>query len=494
MIIDNLPALQVLLPIIGAPVIICLNREKISWFVAALISLLSFIISILLLTKVYKEGIITYNMGNWKGIFGIEYRVDIINSFMLVIVSGIAVFTSIFAKESVKKEIEKEKHPMFYALFLLCFAGLLGILITNDIFNIYVFLEISSLATYALISIGNDRRALLASFEYLVIGTIGATFILISVGILYIMTGSLNITKLYTLVQGIENNIPIKAAMAFLTIGVVMKIAVFPIHLWLVNSYTHAPSFVSSFLSATATKVSVYIIIRIVYSVLGYQFSFFEISLNNMFILFAIVSISTCSIIAIFQTNIKRMLAYSSVSQIGYIILAIGLVSESGNQAVFTHMFAHSLAKCVLFMSVGSFAFIVGSAEIEKMSGVGRHMPITFFVFVIAGLNIIGIPGTVGFISKWYLLNALVEKHLWVILSVVLLSSFMSLIYIFKVVEMLYFKEVKNKDLLIKDPSATMLIPMVSIVVISIVLGFYSAPLTNLTSDISVYLINMNSR
>lgn len=492
MIIDNFPALQVVIPIMGAPVCIFFNRAKLSWFIAFVFSLIAFIISVSLLVTVNNSGIISYEMGSWKPFFGIEYRIDLVNSFMLVIVSGVATFTSIFAKNSVQYEIEEAKHPMFYALFLLCFSGLLGILITNDIFNIYVFLEISSIATYTLISMGNHRRALLASFEYLVIGTIGATFILISIGIIYIMTGSLNIVELSSLVAKLDNNIPIKAAMAFLTIGVIMKIAIFPIHLWLVNSYTYAPSFVSSFLSATATKVSIYIIIRIVYFILGYNFSFVELPFHHIFMLFGVISILICSVVAVYQDNVKKTLAYSSVSQIGYIILAIGLISESGNQAVFIHIFAHSLTKCVLFMVVGCFVFITGSSYLEDMSGIGMKAPVTFIAFILAGLSLIGIPGTVGFISKWYLLNALIENQSWVILAVVLSGSFISLIYIFKIFGVLYFGEIKDKSMVVKDPGFMMLSPIIIMIVISVFLGFYSKPLTSLTGNISGYLKNIH--
>ena len=249
MIISNLPALQVVIPLLAAPVCAFLPTKRVAWLLVTVVSFLCLAISLQLAYQVFYSSPISYYMGGWKPPFGIEYRVDMLNSFVVVIVSSVAAITSIYSYNSIDNEVEKSKQPLFFSVFLLCFAGLLGICLTNDAFNIYVFLEISSLATYALIAMGKDRRALIASFEYLVLGTIGATFFLIGVGLLYMMTGTLNISDLSIRIAQsplMLEMTPIRAAFAFLTVGLALKIAMFPLHLWLANAYTNAPSFVSA--------------------------------------------------------------------------------------------------------------------------------------------------------------------------------------------------------------------------------------------------------
>jgi len=491
MIMENLPALQVVIPLLSAAICAVLPSGKVAWGWTAVTCAIAFAVSLALFGQVYHGTPISYAMGGWTPPYGIEYRVDLLNAFILVVISAIAFFSSFYALKSVQHEIEDSKIPLFYASFLLCFAGLLGITITNDAFNIYVFLEISSLATYALIAMGSDKRALIASFEYLILGTIGATFILIAIGLLYMMTGTLNISDLAIRVPSLIHTTPVKASLAFFTVGLLLKIAVFPLHLWLTNAYTNAPSVVSSFLSATATKVSIYVLIKILFIVFGAKLSLIYMSLDKILMVLALFAIVIGSLVAIYQNNIKRMLAYSSVAQIGYIILGISLVSVSGISASMIHIFNHAIAKAVLFMAVGCIFLRVGGVRIPDLNGIASKMPYTCAAFVAAGLSLIGVPATGGFISKWYLLSALSEQGLWPVFAVVIVSSILALIYIWRMVEIMYFKEYIESDNKITEAPFMMLLPMWLLAALVFVFGIYTSPVTASAQKVAKYLFGI---
>ncbi|HRZ22848.1 MAG TPA: monovalent cation/H+ antiporter subunit D family protein [Candidatus Contendobacter sp.] len=458
--IAHLPALQVVIPLISAPLCALLPAGRAVWLAAMTASWLAFLMAALLLNQVLAHGPISYLMGSWPVPWGIEYRVDALNAYMLLIVAGIGAIVMTFGRVIVESRIRlpENKQPWFYTAYLLCLTGLLGITITGDAFNVFVFLEISSLSSYVLISIGRDRRALTAAYQYLIMGTIGATFILIGIGLLYVMTGTLNMGDLAARIPAVADTRTVRAAFAFLTIGVSLKLALFPLHLWLPNAYAYAPSVVTAFLAATATKVAVYVLLRFFFTIFGAKFSFEAMQLDKVLLPLALVGIFSASVVAIFQTNVKRMLAYSSVAQIGYMILGISLVSVTGLTAGISHLFNHALMKGALFMALGCVSFRVGAAELDRMAGVGRAMPWTMGAFVIGGLSLIGVPLTAGFVSKWYLIVGALEKGWWPVAVLVLVTSLLAVIYIWRVVEVAYFKPAPEGRVVREAPLA-LLVP-----------------------------------
>ena len=458
--IAHLPALQVVIPLISAPLCALLPAGRTVWLAAMTASWLAFLMAALLLNQVLAHGPISYLMGSWPVPWGIEYRVDALNAYMLLIVAGIGAIVMTFGRVIVESRIRlpENKQPWFYTAYLLCLTGLLGITITGDAFNVFVFLEISSLSSYVLISIGRDRRALTAAYQYLIMGTIGATFILIGIGLLYVMTGTLNMGDLAARIPAVADTRTVRAAFAFLTIGVSLKLALFPLHLWLPNAYAYAPSVVTAFLAATATKVAVYVLLRFFFTIFGAKFSFEAMQLDKVLLPLALVGIFSASVVAIFQTNVKRMLAYSSVAQIGYMILGISLVSVTGLTAGISHLFNHALMKGALFMALGCVSFRVGAAELDRMAGVGRAMPWTMGAFVIGGLSLIGVPLTAGFVSKWYLIVGALEKGWWPVAVLVLVTSLLAVIYIWRVVEVAYFKPAPEGRVVREAPLA-LLVP-----------------------------------
>ncbi|MDH3579131.1 MAG: monovalent cation/H+ antiporter subunit D family protein [Hyphomicrobiales bacterium] len=475
MIAANLPALQVVLPLLGAVVCAMVRRGPLAWGVALVVSLAMPLIAVGLLIQVLDGSTISYALGGWRPPIGIEYRIDIVNAFILLLVSIIGAVIMPYAKASVEAEIAPDRQPWFYALFLLCLSGLLGMAITGDAFNIFVFMEISSLATYALIAMGQDRRALLAAYQYLIMGTIGATFYVIGVGLIYTVTGTLNLADMASKVGEIENSRAIIAALAFLTVGISLKLALFPLHVWLPNAYAYAPSMVTCFLAATATKVAVYLLLRYVFSIFGKVFVFADLPLPEIFLVLSLAAMFGASIVAVFQEDIKRMLAYSSVAQIGYITLGIAIANKLGLTGGIVHLFNHALMKGALFMALGAVFYRVGSVKIDDLAGLGQRMPITMGALVLAGLSIIGVPGTVGFISKWYLGLGALEHGWWWLVFLLVLSSLISVVYIGRIVEAVYFRPVSSAAKRATEPPLSMLLPTLLLVASTVYFGIDTA-------------------
>ncbi|TKB45460.1 monovalent cation/H+ antiporter subunit D family protein [Thalassotalea mangrovi] len=469
---QHFPVLPIVLPLIGAPVCMLLARSQLAWLFATLISGFSFFISIVLLLTTLDQGVLSYALGGWEPPWGIEMRVDVANALVLSVVTGLSTLVLVYAKQSIDKEIDRNQHTLFYTAHLLCLAGLSGILSTGDAFNLFVFLEISSLATYTLVSLASDRRALTAAFRYLVMGTIGATFILIGVGMMYMKTGTLNMLDLAARIAEYDSNRTLNTGLAFILIGVSIKLALFPLHMWLPPAYTHAPSAVSAFLAGTATKVAVYVMVRFIFTIYGAEYVFHEMGMDVILLVLAIVAIFNCSFVATVQSNVKTMLAYSSVAQIGYMILGISLVTSAGLMAGLLHIFNHALMKGALFMAVGAVLFRTGSADIKAYYGLGKRMPLTMAAFTIAGLSIIGVPLTAGFVSKWYLVTAALEQQHWLIAFLILTGSLLAIVYIGRVLEVAYFKEPADPtDTTIKEAPVLMLIPMWILVLANIYFG-----------------------
>ena len=437
----QLPALQVALPLLAATLAVLGRRAGFAFVVVLAAAWASLAISIALWLQVADGSVISYAMGNWQPPWGIEYRVDRLSAFVLVLVSAMAAITLPYCRESVIREVRDDKHYLFYAMMALCFGGLLGITITGDAFNVFVFLEVSSLSTYVLIALGRDRRALLASFQYLIMGTIGATFIVIGVGLLYLKTGTLNLADMSVRLQEMTSHRPVLAALAMLTVGISLKLALFPLHQWLPNAYTYAPSAVSAFLAGTATKVSVYLLIRFYYSVFGEHEVFFHMPIPEIMLGLSLAAMFVASFVAALQDNLKKLLAYSSVAQIGYITLGLSFDSVYGLTASLTHLFNHAVTKGALFMLVGGAVAMLGNASFARLAGLARTMPLTSFGIVIGGLGLIGVPGTAGFIGKWYLILAALEQGQWLVVAVMLASSLLAVFYVWRFVEHAYFRE-----------------------------------------------------
>jgi len=484
---QQLPALQVILPLFGALICALMRRGSLAWGIALGVSFAMPVISGVLLAEVLSNGPISYHLGGWAPPWGIEYRVDTLGAYLLMLISAIGALIMPYARASVAREISADKQAWFYTMYLLCLTGLLGIAITGDAFNIFVFLEVSSLSTYVLIAMGKDRRALLSAYQYLIMGTIGATFYVIGIGLLYSVTGTLNLVDLTARISEIGPSRPVLAALAFLEVGISLKLALFPLHVWLPNAYAYAPSVVTAFLAATATKVAVYLYLRFLFSVFGVSVVFKGLPVPEILLALSIAAMFGASLVAVFQDNIKRMLAYSSVAQIGYITLGIGLANKMGLTGGVVHLINHAMMKGALFMAIGAVVYRVGSARLEDFAGIGRRMPLTMAVFTLGGLSIIGTPGTVGFVSKWYLAVGALDKGWWWLMFLLVASSLVSVVYIGRVVEVIWFRPLLHTGTTVREVPLAMLVPMLLLATATIYFGID----TTLTAGIAGRAVDM---
>jgi multicomponent Na+:H+ antiporter subunit D len=482
---NHLPILMVTIPLLAAPACLLLGHRRVVYVFALLVSWITFAISLFQLGHVLQTGKISYHIGNWAPPYGIEFVADTLSAFVAMFVSGMGALVLAYAPRLLEVEIPASRQHYFCSLYLTCLTGLLGITLTGDLFNVFVFLEISSLSTYALISLGRDRRAVLAALQYLFIGTIGATFFLIGVGLLYQVTGTLNMNDIASRLvesEGVNGQgiivLPatrtLRVALAFMTVGLAIKMAVFPVHKWLPNAYSYAPNIVTCFLAATASKVAVYALIRLIFGVFTIEFSFDLLPMRYELILLSFLGIFIASLTAIFQNNVKKILAYSSVAQLGYMVLGVNLINVMGLSSAIVHMFNHAVIKAALFMVVGCMALRLGSVQLEDWRGAAKKMPWTSFAWALSGLGLIGVPLTAGFISKWTLLLALSGEEKWFLAGGLLLSSILAVIYVWKVVEVLYFGEPSEKVQQAKEAPISMLIPTYGLIAVMFVFGCWT--------------------
>ena len=426
---------------IGYTILLAGLVNKKSCFYISLAAISSyFIMSFFILHHVLTVGTIHYWMGGWRPPWGIEYVVDGLNAYVLIIVLFLSLLALIYSKRSVEREVEDRKQVTFYTIFHLLVAGCCGVVVTGDAFNMYVLSEIASLTAYALIGIAGGR-ALRASYNYLVLGSIGICFYLLGVACLYSVTGTLNMADLRLLLPPLYGNRMVQTAFVFVVIGLGIKAAFFPLHTWQPDAYTYAPSAVTVLISTAVAKTFIYALIRIIYSVFTVDFIVRYIGLDLVICWIAAVAILAGSIFAIAQRNLKRMLAYSSISQVGYIILGVGLspLSIFGLVGAVAHILNHSVMKGCLFSTAGAFIHKAGLRDIKDLTGLARKMPYSSAALTIAAVSMIGIPPTTGFASKLFLILASLEAYQYAFVAILLLSSLLNLVYFWRVIERLYF-------------------------------------------------------
>jgi multicomponent Na+:H+ antiporter subunit D len=461
--------------------------RKTAFFVAQGAVTVSMMCSFVILQAVMTRGTIHYHMGGWLPPWGIEYVVDPLNAFMLVMVCVLSFFITLASRASVERELPDRK-VRFYTIYLLLFTGLLGIVVTGDAFNLYVFLEIASLTAYALIAIGEDG-APLASFNYIIMGTIGACFYLLGVGYLYIITGSLNMADLAKLLPPLYESKVTLVALVFFVMGMGIKMGLFPMHFWLPDAYTFAPSAVSSFIAPLMTKVMAYVLFRVLLTVFEPSYSLQRVPVGLILSWLAAAAILIGSILAIAQSDLKRMLAYSSVANIGYIVLGLGMGNKLALIGGLFHILNHAFMKAALFMASAGIMYKRGGRIIYQFRGLRRKMPLTMGAFTVATLSMVGIPPTAGFFSKLYLILGAIEARQWVFIAVILISSLLNAVYFFRVIEMAFFKPWTSGHAASSTPAGdgeksgmdempwSMLIPTLAVAAGIVLLGIFNGPI-----------------
>ena len=439
MIVNNSPALIPLLLLataISIPVL-ALKNHRITYPAAMAASLFALVISFYNLSRVWTNGPLLYQFGGWVPPLGIEYVLDPLSAFVTFVVNVVAFFVLWHSSGILQRELPGKATP-YYALTLLLLCGANGMILTGDLFNLYVFLEIFSLAGYGLIGIG-EKKAAVASFRYLIMGTVGASFYLLGLGFLYIVTGSLNMADIRNILPHVHGNPAVTAALALMIIGMGIKMAIFPLHGWLPDAYTYAPSTTSALIAPIGTKVAAYVVMRILFFVFDVNYVSRTLPIADLISWLAAIGILYGSVMAIAQNELKRMLAYSSVAQIGYIGLGIGLANPLGFVGAVLHILNHAFMKGTLFLVSANIRKHFGHSDISRFDASYRKkLPWSMAALSLAALSMIGLPPTAGFFSKWYLALAAIDRGNWLFLTVILASSLLNAVYFFRILERVY--------------------------------------------------------
>ncbi len=438
MLLANWMIMQVIVPLLGGLVCFLLPK-RFCWLFASVVMILTTALSLFLFKASLNNIALTYNLGGWSAAIGIEYKLNKLNSFFMFFISFAGLMNVLATKSLVDEEIEKDRHHLFFGLFLIAITGLLGVAISNDIFNIYVLLEVNSLASYALVASAKKNSSKKTAFEYLIFGTVGSTLILFGIGFLYALLGSLNLTIIsHNIVHLLHNKACIAGMMLMLT-GILMKCALFPLSAWLINIYQNAPSFVSALLAGTSNKMGIYLLLLFFFKIFQLNQASFEY-LEIILLAVAMLAIFSCAILAQKQTNLKNFLAYSSLSQIGFIVMALALASSTSIAGVIIYCFTHALEKTTLFLAAGYIIInYTHSENIEDLSGFARTNPWLSSLLIVNLLSTVGFPMTAGFVGKWQILKASLASDIWYILIVAIAVLF-TFSYVFKFIEVLVFK------------------------------------------------------
>jgi multicomponent Na+:H+ antiporter subunit D len=470
----NILPLFVAVPLAAAFLISLLGKssKRIPDLLSNLACLILLIFSLYTLNIIHKtlHNILVYKVGGWVPPIGICMVLDGLTSFMLITLNLVAFLVVIYSASYMERYTDKSK---FYTLFMLMLAGMNGVIITGDLFNLFVFLEIASISSYALVAFGTEAEELEASFKYAVMGSVASSFILLGIAILYSFTSTLNMADMANaLAQKDPSRILPFVSVLFL-MGFGLKAALVPFHAWLPDAHPSAPAPISAMLSGVLIKaLGVYAIMRIFFNIMGIN----NITLS-IFMFLGAISMLMGVFLALGQWDFKRLLAYHSISQIGYVILGLGLGTPLGILGGLFHLFNHSIFKSLLFLTSGAVDYSLGTRDLQKMGGLRKNMPITANTSLVASLSIAGIPPFNGFFSKLIIILACIQVRrfgyaFWaVVASILTLASFM------KVQRYAFFGELNKRWRDAKEVPWTMRLSMIVLTVICIFAGLLFIPL-----------------
>lgn len=467
----NLLPLFVAIPL-GSAFIVSLLGKKLKGFPDTFSNLATFSlfsISLLSLFLVKNTGTVVYKVGGWIPPVGICMVLDSLTSFMLVTINLIAFLVTIYSISYMERYTAKWK---FYTLFLLMLAGMNGVIVTGDMFNLFVFLEIGAISSYALVAFGVEHEELEASFKYTVMGTVASCFILLGIALLYSYTSSLNMADISrTLAQRGGGQIVFFVSVLFI-MGFGLKAALVPFHAWLPDAHPSAPAPISAMLSGVLIKaLGVYALVRIFFNVLGMT----AISSSILMVL-GTISMVLGGLLALGQEDIKRLFAYSSISQIGFVVLGIGMGTPLGILAGLFHLFNHATFKSLLFLNSGSIEYATGTRDLRKMGGLTSKMPVTGYSSLVGSMSISGIPPLSGFWSKLLIILAAIQAKHFVFAAIAVLVSILTLAYYLKVQRLAFFGQLKNSLKGIKEVPLTMKLSMITLSIICIFGGLLLIP------------------
>ena len=491
----SLRVLLILLPLLVSALILPLLKKQVVLVKVIFMSTILFVSAMTWMTILNGDTIANTSVvfSSWDVSIGIEFKFTWLSMVFGTFVMSLSTLVASYALSDMKHHISEDKFASYATLVLLMLFAINGLTYTNDIFNMYVFMEILSITSAAIISIKHSKANYLASFRYLMLNSIGSISILMAIAFLYMISGQLNMDALALALNQayIDYPVVLTMAMVFMMVGFGIKAAMFPLHVWLPDAHSNAPTPSSALLSGIVVKVYIILLIRLMHLV--YRFAWFEtFNLNTTLSIFALLGILAGSLFAMGQKDIKRLLAYSSIAQIGYLFLGLSLGTSAGLSATLFHIMTHGVLKIGLFLSVGAFIYQTHQRKIADLQGIGWEMPLSLTVFGVSALGLIGIPGTMGFMSKFYLSNALIRADFAIALVVIILSSFLNAVYYMPIIINGFLKDNSSqaKDMKLDKLPLTMSVSLVSLLIINLAIGLYP----NILKDVIDVAINTMMR
>jgi len=478
---SNLHLYVLAAPLLGAFAVNLLGRVSRRLVAPVVLGVLAFsaAAALVVLARVLQTGPIHYTVGNWHPPFGIELVVDPLGALMLLLIPVVALTATFSAVASVAREMPGREH-LFFAMYLLLIAGLCGLAMTGDAFNLYVLLEITSITTYGLIAMSSGR-APLASFNYIIMGSIGACFYLLGVGYLYLLTGTLNMADIHASLGGLHQSAALATSFAFILVGLWIKMALFPLHGWLPNAYSLAPSGAGVMIAPLMTKVTVFLMIRVIFSIFGPGYAFFQHpAIQSGIVWAAAVAIVCASALALAQRDLKRMLTYIIVAEVGYMVGGVWLANTMGLTGTILHIVNDALMTLCLFLAAAAIASRTGSLAFDSFDGLYRRMPVTMAAFTVGAFSMIGVPPTCGFFSKWYLVLGGIEAGQWGYVAALIFSSLVNAVLFFRLIEIAYFRGDAHGGhgvSRLEEAPALMVSPLVATALALLAVGLATGPL-----------------
>ncbi|MDQ7794050.1 MAG: monovalent cation/H+ antiporter subunit D family protein [bacterium] len=492
----NLPVLIVAVVLIASYLMPLFARYRRDWCAptAAGALVAAFAGSAALAARAVTGEVVIVHLGGWSPPWGIEVAVDALTAFMLLVLTGVAMLILVYTISDIGHELAARAVGWYYTSFLLLVAAMLGMAMARDLFNLYVFIEVSSIGACALVASRDTEEATEAAFKYLMLAALGSGLVLFSIGLLYQVTGNLNfafVAEELTLVYGRYPHV-IWVAMCFMVVGFAVKAALFPLHVWLPDAHSFAPSPSSAVLSGLVIKIYAYAMLRLLYTVFGTQFLGADLAASLIrvtLLTLATLSIIGGSLFALVQVDVKRMLAYSSVAQIGYVFLGVGLATPSGLAAALIHVLNHALIKACLFLAAGAIIYRTGKRRTVDLAGMGRRMPVTMAAFTIGALAMIGLPLFNGFVSKWLLFVGGMQARQPVVAGVIILSALLNALYYLPIIWRAYFTPGPEQEESQVEVPLPMLIPIGVLALACILFGVWPAPALALVNQAVATLV-----
>jgi proton-translocating NADH-quinone oxidoreductase chain N len=466
------------------PVLSLLSR-KLAAFIPPVVLAFNIVVSLLLLPKAL-ENPVTVSIGGWQPAFSINLVAGPMGVLLSAVIAFVGLLVSIYAVDYIRQGATEKYHM----LFLLLLTGATGVVLTGDIFNLFVFFEILCISSYALVAYTGDKPGIESAVKYLIQGSVGSSLLLIGIGLLYGLFGTLNMADI---AQNLQSASPISVfvPMALIVSGLGVEAAMFPLNAWLPDAHSSAPSSVSAVLSGIAIEVGLYAMVRMMFTVFGVSLD----TTSNFLLFLAFLGILTLLIgemCAFSQKNIKRMLAYSSIGQMGLIVFALAMATSYAVAGGLFQLVSHTLAKALLFLAVGYMIYRAGSLEISALEGMGRKMPVTSLAFTVGAFSLVGLPPFIGFPSKFLIVRAALatkESLFAVLIGLALLGTVIEAAYFFRIVQVLYFRGSDTRWGR-KEVPVVALIPIVVFVILILGIGIYPKLITDVINSAASELLN----